>query len=138
VKIFAPFRSGNQYIIPEDLPSWSEMLRLSWTKNDDNKYIEEYSAISPAPLAEAEAPIAAVEEAVPPPLPVAEPPIKTSEVPNLFGIFGSNLYFIPYPSITKILNKFGITNDELDAIGQDIDEYITDSEIAKYISIPLH
>jgi hypothetical protein len=134
VKILAPFRTGNQYIIPEDLPSWSEMLRLSWTKKDDNKYIEDYSAISPLPEPEP-----AEQAPPPPPAPAPAPPpplesIKTSEVPNITGIFGSTFYFVVYPSITQILNIFGISNDELEAIGQEIDEPITDDIIAEYIS----
>ena len=168
VKIFAPFRSGNQYIIPEDLPSWSEMLRLSWTKKDDNKYIEEYSAISPAASAPASAPASASasapaeqeqdqdqdqekEASAPASAPAekeqdqgqvqeapAPAPIKTSDIPNLTGIFGSNFYFVVYPSITHIINIFGISNSELEAIGQTINEQLTDSTIAEYISMKMN
>jgi hypothetical protein len=149
VKIFAPFRSGNQYIVSEDLPAWSEMLRLSWLKKDEQKYIEEYSAISPLPEQNQEA------EAVPEAVAVAEPEaeavpeaeaeavpeaeveaeaISSSEIPILESMFGGQYFFILSESITKILNSFGISNDELQAIGQPIDEEITDNDIAVYIS----
>ena len=50
VKISAPFRSGNQYIVSEDLPAWSEMLRMDWAKKEESRYLEEYGAIQPQPI----------------------------------------------------------------------------------------
>ena len=143
VKIFAPLRSGNQYIVSEDLPAWSEMLRLSWLKKEDQKYIEEYSAISPLPEAvaapsEAPAPEEAEAEAeAEAELPVAEEEqeyITSSEIPILNTMFGSQYFFILGDSVTKILNIFSISDDELEVIGQPIDEEVTNQEVAIYIS----
>jgi hypothetical protein len=47
VKIMAAFRSGSQYIVSEDLPAWSEMLRMEWAKKEDYKHLEEYTSIRP-------------------------------------------------------------------------------------------
>lgn len=60
------FRSGNQYIIPENIPAWTELLRMEWRKEkkEEPKYLEEMVAIQ-GPAAE-EAPSSA-----PPPPPSA-------------------------------------------------------------------
>ena len=155
VKIFAPFRSGNQYIVSEDLPAWSEMLRLSWLKKEDQKYIEEYSAIIPLPEQADAAPLPQAEgaEAAPEAEPQAEAegaeeveeeaeeaeaveaqPIPSSEIPVLNTLFGSQYFFILSESVTKILNTFSITDGELEEFGQPIDEEVTDQEIANKIS----
>jgi hypothetical protein len=46
------FRSGNEYIVPENLPAWSELLRMEWKKvsREVPKYAEEFMF---APLASA-------------------------------------------------------------------------------------
>ena len=149
VKIFAPFRSGNQYIVSEDLPAWSEMLRLSWLKKDEQKYIEEYSAISPLPegaQAEGAAPVLEAEaeaEAAPSLEGEAEEeaeaeekqePIPSSEIPILESMFGGQYYFILGESVTQILIGFGMSNDEFEAINQPLDEEITDPDVATYVS----
>ena len=167
VKIFAPFRSGDQYIIPEDLPAWSEMLRMDWLQKDEHRYIEEYSAISPLPETiiqgekegqeaqgqekeaqgqekegqqaqeeekeeedkgddiEFQAELDKEEE-----LEV----IKSSEIPILDAMFGHQFFFIINQSVTRILNEFGMSNDEFEAIGQTLNEEITDLDIAQYVS----
>jgi len=137
VKLFSPLRSGNQYIVPEDLPAWSELLRMSWINKEDNRYIEEFSAITPileelpAVAEEAEEADADADAAKP----HAEP-VKSSEIPIISSILGKNYYFIEEPSKTLagILFKFGISTDELEAISQDLEKPITDIDIAEYIS----
>jgi hypothetical protein len=146
VRIFAPFRSGDQYIVSEDLPAWSEMLRMEWMKKDDYKYIEEYSAISPindtvaapeeAPEAAPEeaAPEAAPEEAAPEEAPEEQEPIPSSDIPILASVFGSQFFFIPSDSVTDIINWFDLDNDTIEAFGQTLGEELNDYEAAKYIS----
>jgi hypothetical protein len=166
VKIFAPFRSGSQYIVSEDLPAWSEMLRMDWLKKDDYKHIEEYSAISPIPEAAPEVPEAAPEvpEAAPeapeaPEVPEAAPeapealeeaapedleaqedlevdeePIPSSEISFINTVFGGQFFFIPAKSVTDVLNNFGILDDDLEAVGQEIGKEITDVTVAENIA----
>ena len=92
VKISAPFRSGNQYIVSEDMPAWSEMLRMDWAKKEESRYLEEYLAIQPLPTepaapapAEAEAaaePAPEAEaEAMPPLVPAITPPVDSPAPP---------------------------------------------------------
>jgi hypothetical protein len=79
VKISAPFRSGNQYIVSEDMPAWSEMLRMDWAKKEEGRYLEEYVAIQPAePAAEA-----AAEAAAEPPAEAAAEPEPEPDMPPL-------------------------------------------------------
>ena len=148
VKIFAPFRSGSQYIVSEDLPAWSEMLRMDWLKKDDYKHIEEYSAISPipeVPEAAPEVPEAAPEapEAAPEApedlealedLEVDEEPIPSSEISFINTVFGGQFFFIPAKSVTDVLNNFGILDDDLEAVGQEIGKEITDVTVAENIA----
>ncbi len=43
------FREGNQLIVPENIPMWSEILRMEWKKQDHEKakFIEELTSIQP-------------------------------------------------------------------------------------------
>ena len=45
VTLRAPFKSGNSYIIPENLPQWTELLRMDWLKKkiEVPKHVEEFS-----------------------------------------------------------------------------------------------
>jgi hypothetical protein len=71
VKISAPFRSEDQYIVSEDMPAWSEMLRMDWAKKEEHHYLEEYGAIQPTP--EVSALLAPVPVPVPEQLEAAVP-----------------------------------------------------------------
>jgi hypothetical protein len=88
VKISAPFRSGNQYIVSEDMPAWSEMLRMDWNNKEESRYLEEYGAIQPLPEAEAasadaEAPVVSPPDEFPPPLiPAITPEEAEAEAPE--------------------------------------------------------
>lgn len=60
VTLRAPFKSGNSYIIPENLPQWTELLRMDWLKKkmEVPKHVEEFTwsegqeAQQPEPLPE--------------------------------------------------------------------------------------
>ena len=77
IKPTAAFRSGSQYIVSEDLPAWSEMLRMDWLKKEESHYLEEYGAIQPLPKVD----LAAAE---PPELPPLVPAITPPESPDEF------------------------------------------------------
>ena len=120
VKLSEAFRSGNQYIVPEDLPAWSELLRMEWTKKSESKYIEEYTAIEPENFV--------AEDAV--------TSFPTKDIPVLATMFGPDFFFIEEGSgsITKIIEDMGIPGTDLEAIGQTPDSPIVDLDIAKYIA----
>jgi hypothetical protein len=120
VKLNEAFRSGNQYIVPEDLPAWSEILRMEWTKKSESKYLEEYTAIEPQ--------IFTPEDAL--------TVFPTKDIPVLASMFGPDMFFIEEGtgSITKIIEEQGIPGADLDAIGQTPDAPIIDIDIATYIS----
>jgi hypothetical protein len=46
IKLVAPFRSGNEYIVPEYLPEWKELLRMDWRKAKEEapKFTEEFTS----------------------------------------------------------------------------------------------
>ena len=120
VKLSEAFRSGNQYIIPEDLPAWSELLRMDWTKKSESKYIEEYTAIEPQDFV--------AEDAV--------TSFQTKDIPELATMFGPDFFFIEEGSgsITKIIEDMGIPGTDLEAIGQTPDAPIIEPDVAKYIA----
>lgn len=45
VTLRAPFKSGSSYIIPENLPQWTELLRMDWLKKkvEAPKHFEEFA-----------------------------------------------------------------------------------------------
>lgn len=128
VKISEPFRSGNQYIVSEDLPAWSEMLRMDWLKKDTRVPLEEYISIQPITEAAEEAP---QEDAEAPQ--EAEDEISTSEIPELQTIFGDSFIFIEN-SIGDILEGFGIVEEDFDGLQQPTDGPIKDLHTAQEIS----
>jgi hypothetical protein len=120
VKLTSAFRSGNQYIVPEDLPAWSEILRMEWRKKQESRYYEEYAAIQP-------------QEYVPEHV---VPAFSTSSNPELKALVGDNYFFIEEPSgsIARIIEKQGLSEDYLESIEQDMNTPIVDEETAKRIS----
>ena len=155
VKIREPFRSGNQYIVPEDLPAWSEMLRMEWNKKEDYKYLEEYISIKPLTSDKAPtAPTAPPTAPEPPSSPVSSEESQNDEIPELMpkqmirssddsflkAKFGSNFMFIYYKenSMVSILHSFGFSVDDFRAISHPLDEPIRDLETAKIISRKLN
>jgi hypothetical protein len=99
VKLTSAFRSGDQYIVPEDLPAWSEILRMEWRKKQESRYYEEYAAIEPQPYEP--------EHVV--------PAFSTSSNPELKTLVGDNFFFIEEPSgsIARIIEKQGLSEDYL-------------------------
>jgi hypothetical protein len=120
VKLTSAFRSGDQYIVPEDLPAWSEILRMEWRKKQESRYYEEYAAIEPQPYEP--------EHVV--------PAFSTSSNPELKTLVGDNYFFIEEPSgsIARIIEKQGLNKDYLESIGQDMNKPIADEDTAKRIS----
>ena len=120
VKLSGPFRSGSQYIVPENLPAWSEMLRMEWTKKKESRYIEEYLAIEP-------------EEYVPEHV---VPSFSTAADPVLKALVGDNYFFIEEPSgsIARIIERQGISEEELESEGQIMEAPIIDERIATFIA----
>jgi len=45
IKLVAPFRSGQEYIVPEYLPEWKELLRMEWrrSKEEAPRFAEEFT-----------------------------------------------------------------------------------------------
>ena len=120
VKLNEAFRAGNQYIVPEDLPAWSELLRMDWTKKSESRYIEEYTAIEPLDFV--------AEDAV--------TSFQTKDIPELATMFGPDFYFLEEGSgsITKIIEDMGIPGTDLEAIGQIPDAPVVDPDVATYIA----
>lgn len=94
------FRSGNQYIVPENLPAWTELLRMEWKKvqRDIPRHAEEF--IFSSKQLEREVlppPAASAPQAAPPP---AESVASVKgEIPKQVKNFlldkGKGLYFLP-------------------------------------------
>ena len=126
------FRSGNQYIVPENLPAWTELLRMDWRQAEREvpKYVEELTAIQPP---SASAPKGAEVKAPP-----SAPP--ASNLPDVLKAYFSDkkkgLYFIPSTTgtIWELLGGGPGLNVEEFVEARDIDLDIstfTDEEDAK-------
>jgi hypothetical protein len=117
VKITQAFRSGNQYIVPENLPAWTELLRMEWNKKQEHKYLEEYSAIQAKPF-------------------IPDVPVISMNTQLINTYFGDGVTFVEEPSgsITKILEDKGIKRSFLKGLGQEFDAPIMDLEIARNIA----
>jgi hypothetical protein len=119
VKLTEAFRSGNEYIVPENLPAWSEMLRMEWkrkTKAELPKYVEEFWQVGEATAAPAPA-----AEPRPEPMPgVLESYLGKSDIPLTFIPESSN-------SLLEFLKSIGIDLQSLEDIGQDLTHPTLDS-----------
>ena len=124
VKLRQAFRSGNEYIVPENLPAWGELLRMEWTKKISKKYIEELTSIKPQPYAG----------------PGAAAPLQDEETPfpeilkSYFGDpymkgKGADLKFIHFRTIVEALKSFGVSFEGQDQVEE---SPIVDEEIMKY------
>ena len=82
VTLRAPFKSGSSYIIPENLPQWTELLRMDWLKKkvEAPKHVEEFAWSS-----EADAEAEGKQEAEPLP----------EELEAYLGAARYGLYFLP-------------------------------------------
>ena len=114
VKLTEPFRSGNEYIVPENLPAWSEMLRMEWKRKarvEAPKYVEEFweAGTAAAPVEEKE------------PMPdVLSSYIGKSDIPLTFIHEPSN-------SVFQILKSMGVVVEDLEEKGQDLTHPLLDS-----------
>jgi len=123
VKLRQAFRSGNEYIVPENLPAWGELLRMEWTKKISKKYIEELTSIKPQPYA---GPGAAV--------PVQEEALFPEILKSYFGEAymkgkGADLKFLHFRTIVEALKSFGVSFEGQDQVEE---SPIVDEEIMKY------
>jgi len=147
VKISAPFRSGNQYIVSEDMPAWSEMLRMDWNKKEESRYLEEYGAIQPLPTPTEEMPAlipSTPEDAVEVEEAVEEEAVEEEEeevpdnslegldveevsadIPIIESKFGGKYFFIVEPSIRSALHNF--ISEDYDAIDLEVAKEIVSS-----------
>jgi hypothetical protein len=134
VKITDAIRYEDQYIVPENLPAWSELLRMEWTKKKESKYIEEYLAIEEKvepPVPEEQLPVPDADVPAPE---VNNTPVPLTELPTLRSYFGDKFYYIPSKNTITILEDLGINIDELVALGQNVEEHISDNLIAEFIA----
>ena len=127
VKITEAIRYEDQYIVPENLPAWSELLRMEWTKKKESKYIEEYLAIEE----KVDAPVVIDAPVVPE---VNNTPVALTEMPTLRAYFGDKYYFIPSKNIVNTIGEMGVNIDELVALGQNVEEHVSDNVIAEFIA----
>jgi hypothetical protein len=121
------FRSGNDLIIPEISTAWTELLRMDWAKAsaEKPKYLEEYTAIQPRITGEE---LVAIPEAVAAPGAVGDS-IISKPLPDLVRAFlkkskvveSGSFYTTARGSVLPLLNFFGITPAELEAVGQPLD-----------------
>jgi hypothetical protein len=102
IKLTSPFRSGNEYIIPENLPEWKELLRMEWRHSKDEKprFAEEFTSHGEF-----------IETSV---------STMPALVQQYFGKQASKLSFLiqESESIFPALEQFGLMGDALEKIGQ--------------------
>ena len=118
------FRSGNDLIIPEISTAWTELLRMEWSNvsSEQPKYLEEYTSIQPRVAGD---PVPATEEGEAAP----RNSIVSKPLPEFVRAFlkksktveSASFYTTAEGSVIPILYFFGITPDELEAIGQPLD-----------------
>ena len=97
--IVQPIRQGDQYIIPESSPTWTNLLRLDWARQipEEPKYYEEMSREATAeneapPKGEMPAELEAIlGEDTPIRLSIPDVPDKTQPLTPYQGILGINL-----------------------------------------------
>jgi hypothetical protein len=130
VKLRQAFRSGNEYIVPENLPAWGELLRMEWTRKISKKYIEELTSIKPQPYA---GPGAAASAPAPAPPSLEEAPfpeiLKTYFGESYMKSKGAGLTFIHFSSIVESLKSFGVSFEGKDQVEE---SPIVDEDNIKY------
>ena len=93
--IIQPIRQGDQYIIPESSPTWTNLLRLDWSRQipEESKYYEEMSR----------EPTAANEQ-----------PLQGELPAELESILGKSFHLLTYNSLDAFERILGLTLDQLD------------------------
>jgi hypothetical protein len=120
--VIEPIRDGDQYIIPESSSTWTDLLRLDWTKQipEEKKYYEEMSRNEDE------------EDIIPP---------QGEMPPELYDVFGEDTLLRvklisfdstkePFMAFTGIL---GITLDELDM--EPTAKTLTRENLIKYVKL---
>lgn len=120
--IIEPIRDGDQYIIPESSSTWTDLLRLDWTKQipEETQYYEEMSRNQNE------------EDIIPP---------EGEMPPELYDVFGEDTLLRtklvsldstnePFMAFTGIL---GITLDELDM--EPTTKTLTRDNLIKYVKL---
>jgi hypothetical protein len=94
IKLVSPFRSGNEYIIPEYLPEWKELLRMDWrrTKEEAPRFAEEFTSHGEY-----------VETAV---------STMPQTVKDYLGKLSTKFTFVMTP-LTEVLGGFGLPVEEM-------------------------
>lgn len=98
VTLRAPFKSGNSYIIPENLPQWTELLRMDWLKKkiEMPMHLEEFTWAE-----DADAAVIDTE-----PLP--------EELEAYLGPVGSTLYFLPqFDGLKQGYIELGVPSEQV-------------------------
>jgi hypothetical protein len=111
--IVAPIRQGDQYIIPESSPTWTNLLRLDWARQipEEPKYYEEMSREATAeneepPEGEMPAELEAIlGEGTPLRLSVPDVPDKSQPLTPFQGILGVTLSQMGLEDDAKIMKK---------------------------------
>jgi hypothetical protein len=83
-KLFDGYRSGNEYIVPENLPAWTELLRMEWRKQESEqpKHLEEFTSLTSSEATKPRAKKPVIEPtAMPSKKPVIEPTAMPSKKP---------------------------------------------------------
>lgn len=109
IKLRAPFRNGTEYIVPEYLPEWKELLRMEWryAKEEKPKYIEEFSWHEKTEKTTVS--------------------LLPEELEYYLGNVSDSVKFFPQESIWDALVPFGLTVEGLEKIGQSSDSLMFSS-----------
>lgn len=125
IRLRQAFRQRDEYIVPEDIATWADLLRMEWKeeKAEVPKYIEEYTLLGAPAEKEVEAENEEDEEALPalPALPA--PPVPVEMPDQLSALLGSKAPTFAFfqhssNSVLPILQTMGVSLDSLTALGQ--------------------
>ncbi len=121
-KLHEAIRIGNEYIVPEHLPAWTELLRMDWRiqQPEAPKHLDELVMLQPTSTAQVAQPTATTAkpkvtmlqvEAGTKPTRKAQPTTQPSTIPKDLQKFLSSkasLQFIPAPHVMAILCELGL------------------------------
>ena len=124
-KLTKGFRSGDQFIVPEDSGDWAEMLRFEWRKevSEEPKYYEEFASIVPQ------------EESLFVKSPMPEIIVKYINSPKLVDKLG---YFSTDSAVKtlEVLSKGAVTSAELLERGQPAEaDFLITQELVDFVAM---